>query len=290
MGQQGIKVPVGPARGKLITECSVAELEDACTRVEEKLCAATSATSIARHKRFVGAARPLLKLRKFPTGSFDTTESANLALRDAAEMGHLLAPSPQMAGLLPGCALLITAFRVDQRHDVFPDDEKEGLFIPAKPMLDRIWRDLGVSWRHTRRTDSGRDAYVRSYEAEGAVRNFDASERLIQGNAGLDLGQNSPRVVRLRTKNIRRERGDFDIERQRELIDSSCDTQARLKACRQLGVQPAYAAKDLAKPFFVAKLQFTGKTDDPALKQLMGQHVVDSFKSSSAALFGRRVG
>ena len=283
-----MKIPVGTARGKLITECTVAELEDACTLVEAKLCSITSEKAEAKYKRFVGAARPLLRFRKFPVGSYETTEAANRALRDAAEAGHLLSPQPQMAALLPGCALLITSFRANLQHDVFPDDENEGQLVPGKSLLDRVARELGVSWKGSSRTDAGRDPYVRSYQAFGSIREFDAGQRGIQGTAGIDLTQNSPLVRRLRERATRKDRGDFDVERRREFIDSTCDTQARLKACRQLGLKSTYTALELAKPFFAARLQFTAKTDDPALKQLMGQHVVDSFKSSSAALYGKR--
>jgi hypothetical protein len=282
------KIPVGAARGKLITECTVAELEAACDDVDARLCAAKSEVTTKKHKAFVGAARSLLKSRKFPTGSYHTTDDANGALRDAAEVGYLLSPQTEMAALLPGCALLITAFRADPKRDLFPDDENPELLVPGKTMLDRIARDLGVSWRGTHRTDHGRDPYLRSYHAEGSIRGFDSTQRGIEGNAGVDLNQDSALVKRLRAKNVRRDRGDFDVERRRELIDSICDTQARLKACRQLGVRSTYTITELSKAFFCARLQFTARTNDPELKQMMGQHVVDSFKSSSVALYGKR--
>lgn len=283
-----IKVPIGPSRGKPITDVSVAELEDACTRVEAKLCSATSDSSITKYKRFVGAARPLLARRKFPTGSYETTEDANRALRDAKEMGHLLAPSEQMAALLPGCALLITAYRVDLKHDLFEDDEQDGHFVPGKPLLDKVARDLNVSWRGTERTDNQRDPYVRSYHAIGSFKQFDASSQAFEGNAGIDLRQGSPLVNRLRERNLRGK--NFDVERRREFIDSICDTQARLKACRQLGLKQTYTSKELQRPFFMARLQFTGKTDDPTIKPILAQHVADSFKSSHEALFKKRTG
>lgn len=281
-----IKVPVGAARGRLITDCSVAELEDACSVVEARLCAETTASQSRKLRAFVGAARPLLARRKFPTGSFETTEDANRALRDAAEVGHLLAPGSQMAALLPGCALLVTAFRVDPRHDLFPDDDAPGSFVPAKPLLDRAARELGVSWRGTTRTDNGRDAYVRSYHARGALREYDGTEREVEGNAGVDLTQNSPLVIRLRERNRRGE--NFDVERRREFIDSICDSMARLKACRQLGLKATYTLKELERTFFCARLMFTAKTDDPALAPIMAQAVSDRFSSSHDALFKRR--
>lgn len=290
MAKGAIKIPVGLARGKLITDCTVAELEDACDVVEAKICASTSEASIAKHRRFVNAARPLLKKRKLPTGCFETTEDANRALRDAAEVGHLVAPGTQMAALLPACALLITAFRADPKTDLFEDEEQEGALVPGKTLLDRIARELGLSWLGTERTDAQRDPFVRSYHAMGELRQFDATMRKVEGNAGIDLSQNSPRVQRIRAKATKRDRGELDVARHRQFIDSSCDTQARLKACRQLGIQPTYVLKDLSKLFFCAQLQFTGKTDDPELKKLMGQHVVDAFGPSRKALFGRRAG
>ena len=280
-----IKIPSGPARGKPITGCSIAELEDACTRVEAALCAATSANSTEKYKRFVGAARPLLKKRKFPTGSFDTTESANMALRDAAEVGHLLAPGMQMAALLPGCALLVTAFRADPKNETFPGDDDPSLLIPNKLLLDKIASALGVSWKPGQRTDNQREPYVRSYVSEGVLRDFDSSSRGIQGSAGIDLTQNSPLVMRLRE---RRARDGYDIERRREYIDSHCDTSARLKAVRTLGIQGAYTARELERPFFCARLVLTGKTDDPIAKPIIAQHVVDSFKSSNDGIYGKR--
>jgi hypothetical protein len=279
-----IKIPAGPARGKLITECSIAELEEACTVVEQKLCAATSATSIAKHKQFVGAARPLLKRRKFPTGSFETTEEANMALRDAAEVGHLLAPSSQVAALLPGCALLVTAFRVDVKHETFPDDDDPTQLLPNKLLLDRLARDLGISWKPGQRTDNQRDPYVRSYAAEGVIKDFDTSPRGIQGSAGIDLRQGSPLVARLRE---RRSRDGYDVERRREYIDSHCDTTARLKAVRTLGVR-SYTLRELERPFFAARLVLTGKTSDPVAKPIIAQHVVDSFRTSNDDLYGKR--
>jgi hypothetical protein len=279
-----IKVPVGQARGKLITECSVAELEEACSQVEAKLCAARAESAIAKYKRFVGAARPMLTRRKFPAGTYETTEDANRALRDAAEVGHLLSPSTQIAALMPACALVVTALRADPKHHAFPDDDDPRRLIPNKLFLDDISKALGLSWKPGRRTDDQRDPYMRSYVIEGVIKDFDTSPRGIEGAAGIDLRPASPLVARLRKVNSR---DGYDIERRREYIDSHCDTNARLKAVRGLGVR-SYTQRELEKVFFCARLVFTGKTDDPAAKTIIAQHVVDSFKSSNDALYGKR--
>jgi hypothetical protein len=199
-------------------------------------------------------------------------------------VGHLLAPGQQLAAVLPGCAVLVSAFRVDHRHETFLDDEHEGQHVPNKVLLDRIANLLGVSWRGSSRTDHGRDPCVRSYSAEGAWRDFDASERKVQGSAGIDLSPGSALVKRLQQKNVR---GGFDLEKQRSRIDSSCDTQARLKVVRQLGIKPSYTLAELARPFFCARLVFTAKAADPATQALFDQKVADSFLGASAALYGQ---
>jgi hypothetical protein len=280
-----IKIPVGPARGKTIHECSVAELEDACTLVEAKLCAARAGTTSAKHKRFVSAARALLKIRKFPTGSYNRTDEANRALRDAAEIGHLLAPSTQLAALLPGCAVLVSAFRASLTLDVYPSEERDGELVPNKSMLDRVANLLGVSWQAAlcQRTDSRRNPHQRTYQAAAVIRDFDASERGIQAQAGIDLSEGAEAVQLLagRVKDLRTE-----LAKRRKFIDATCDTMARLRAIRTLGLQDSYKPFELERPFFVARVMFTADSDDPAVKQVFAQHVADRFGGASDALYG----
>lgn len=283
-----IKIPVGAVRGKAITEVTVAELENACDAVDIKLCSIEKGSNRARElKAFVGAARKLLQRRKFPTGTYDTTDDANRALRDAAEMGWLLTPSQQMANLLDGCALVITAFRADVQLDTYADDDQPGRRVPGKSLLDRVARDLGVSWiaEHCKRTDDQRSPYRRSYQAAGQIREFDLGWRGIQAHAEVDLTVGSALEQKL-LKKLGVQKGRLDVERRRAFITSHADTSARLRAVRGLGLRDTYLPSELARPFFCARIFFDGKSENPATQARFDQAVVDAFVPSADALFG----
>lgn len=283
-----MKIPVGPALGKLITECTVAELEVACDKVEADLCALNRMTHKARKcRQFVAAARPLLCKRKFPTGTYSTTEEANRALRDAAEVGWLTAPSREVARLLEGTAIVITAFRADVQLDTFPDDEDPERRVPGKSLLDTVARDLGLSWDATlsKRTDNGSSPYVRSCQAAGRVRNFDGTFRDIQAHAEIDVRDGSPLAAAIVAKFG--QRGRVELARRRQFILSHADTAARLRGIRQLGLRDNYLPIELEKKaFFTARCAFTGKSDNEATQQVFDQHVAGTFLPATVAVFG----
>lgn len=288
-----MKIPVGPALGKLITECTVAELEAACEEAEANVCALKESTHKARKLRsFVNEARPLLRRRKFPTGSYDTTEDANRALRDAAEVGYLLSPSQQLAGLLRGCSVIITSFRADLRLDTFESDDGDGRRLPSKAMLDRVANGLGVSWvaEHCQRVDSQRNPYIRAFQAAGLLKDFDGSAREMQAHAELDLSNGSVAAQKVIAQHGAR--GRLELDRRRQFITSLVDTQARLRTVRSLGIglQESYLPNELAKPFFMARLVFHGQTDDPATQQVFDAKVADSFLNATSALFPKAAG
>lgn len=284
-----VKIPVGATRGKLITDVTVAELEAACEDVEARLCRDPKHTDNARQRKaFVGAARKLLQRRKFPTGTYETTEEANLALRDAAEVGWLLSPATQMARLLDGCALVITAFRADLVQDTFADDDEPSRRVPGKSLLDRVAHSLGVSWRAElcRRTDDQRSPYVRSFQAAGRVREFDLSYREIQAHGEVDLTANSALCRKLIARINDARRSTLEIERRRAYITSHADTCARLRAIRGLGFRESYLPTELERPFFCARLVFDGRSDNPATKAIFDQAVADAFVPAASALYG----
>jgi hypothetical protein len=283
-----VKIPVGQALGKLITECTVAELEAACDKVEADLCALNRMMHKARKwRQFVAAARPLLRQRKFPTGSYSTTEEANQALRDAAEVGWLITPSREVAQLLEGTAIVISAFRADVQLDTFADDEDPARRVPGKSLLDTVARDLGLSWdaNLSKRTDNGSSPYVRSCQAAGRVRNFDGTFRDIQAHAEIDVRDGSPLANKIAA--TFGQRACVELARRRQFVLSHADTSARLRGIRQLGLRDTYLPGELEKKaFFTARCVFTGKSDNEATRQVFDEHIACTFLPSAAALFG----
>jgi hypothetical protein len=59
------------------------------------------------------------------------------------------------------------------------------------------------------------------------------------------------------------------------------------RAIRRLGIRTSYEQTDLAKPFLVARIMFTGQTDDPELKRLFAEKTFDAFHRSTSSLYAR---
>jgi hypothetical protein len=287
-----VKIPVGECTGQDVTEVTVAQLEEACDKVDADLCSmARSNTHRARKlKTFVGAARPLLKQRKFPTGTYSNSTEANRALRDAVEVGWLVAPSDQLARVVDGTAIILSAMRVDPMLDSFQDDDDPKYRVPGKSMLDRIANLLGLSWDpdHCRRTDNQTQPFVRSCQAACRVRNFDGSWRPLQAHAEIDLRDGSSLQTKIVTRITDRVKARIELERRRQHILAHTDTSARLRVIRQLGLLDRYLPTELSKPFFVARVQFTGETDNPESRQVFAQSIAGAFLPSVDAVFGEQ--
>lgn len=285
-----MKIPVGECMGQDVHDVTVAQLEAACEKVEAEQCATVlKNTHKARKQReFVNAARALLKTRKFPTGTYSTSIEANRALRDCAEVGWLLSPSQQVAQVLDGTSIAISAFRVDVVLETFADDEEPTRRIPNKVFLDQVVRELGVGWiaDHCRRTDDQHNAHIRSFQAGGRIQEFHGAWRPIQAHSEVDLTNNSPLVRKISARFGERSR--LEIERRRQFITGLADTGARLRAVRQLGVRDWYSSGDLAKAFFCARVIFHGQSASPETKAIFDKAVAEAFVSASSALFPKK--
>src|SRR5690606_22200519 len=64
-------------------------------------------------------------------------------------------------------------------------------------------------------------------------------------------------------------------------------TKARLRAIRSIGLRPAYTVEDLAKPFVVARLMWTGESDDPELRRTFAVMQAQRMLGGVQALYGQ---
>src|SRR5690606_30110650 len=82
-----------------------------------------------------------------------------------------------------------------------------------------------------------------------------------------------------------------DITKQlRELrlhILAHAESKAKNRAIRSLGLKPAYTRADLEKPFVVAKLMWTGQSDNPELAMRFAEMTAARMLGGSRALFGQ---
>jgi hypothetical protein len=226
-------------------------------------------------------------------GTYRSSERATMALQQAAHLGHLVTPA-SVCGVLPeGCALALSAVLIDVKNETYDLSGKRGL---SKSALDKIAGAAGISWDPmlSRRLDNGADPSYCHYKAVGRVRDFDGTVRILQGEVEIDVREGSAQVEEIRVKADRRAKkenkpsdgGENQILELRKFILRHAESKAKNRAIRSLGLRTSFAASELEKPFVVAKVQFTGQTDDPMLKPIFAKSIADSFTNANQALFG----
>lgn len=224
------------------------------------------------------------------------------ALEKAQTIGHLVSPATSCGSLPEGTSVALSAVLVDvarETYGIAGGGDKVGL---GKVALDRIALAAGVSWdpQQSRRTDDGRDPHYVSYVAVGHYRQFDGSTCTIMGEKELDMREKSPAVEALRAKYREKlaawERGgkqdyppkspDVQIAEVRTHLLSHAASKAKLRAIRGLGIRTSYTKAELAKPFVIAKLTFSGETENPELRREFALMRARSFLNSRDALWG----
>ena len=64
------------------------------------------------------------------------------------------------------------------------------------------------------------------------------------------------------------------------------ETKAKLRAIADMGVRRSYTAEELSKPFRVARLMWTGRTNDPELKRVFAEKTADAMIGAASAMYG----
>lgn len=312
----GFKIPGGPEKDKPIGEASDGTVAYWAKRIGESLDAGTS-RSVERDKALLAALQAegkkragsagerkqaaqvaLAKVEREVVGTVRDAGAATAKLQQAQAFGHLVSPATDVGQLPEGCTIALSAVLVDIENETYKlPGGKQGL---GKPALDKIAGAAGVSWdpNHTRRMDNGRDPHYVHFKAVGTVRLFDGMVRVITGEVEVDARAGSPQIDEIRTKAEKRaaerpnepnDGGASQILELRKFILRHAESKAKLRAIRSLGVRTSYSANDLAKPFIVARVMFTGQTEDPMMRQMFGQMIAASFLGGSQALYGAPV-
>lgn len=246
------------------------------------------------------------------SGSFADPVKLGEVLKRAAKEYHLVAPAPSCGTLPEGCEVSLSSVLIDVAAETYPvaggggDDEgggggKRGL---SKSALDRIASAAGVSWdpHLSRRLDDGSDPHYCLFKSVGHVRQFDGSTATVVAMKEMDMRAGSAQVEALRTryenKRAKWERNgrrgyeprppDNQINEMRLHLVAHAESKARNRCVRSLGVRPSYTPAELAKPFCVARLMFTGRTEDRELARAFALKRADAMLGNmgARALFG----
>lgn len=237
------------------------------------------------------------------SGAFRDADEVSARLQYAAKNYHLVSPATS-CGLVPeGCSIALSTVLVDienETYDVggFGPDKKVGL---AKSALDKIAAAAGISWdaRLSGRLDDGSDPSYVMWRAVGQVRHLDGSVVQLLGTKEMDLRHGSAQVEALverygdklakwRKSGQGREpkAPTAQIREMRLHIVGHAESKARLRAIRSLGVRSAYTKSELKKPFVVAKIMWTGQSDDPELRRAFAMKQADAMLGGHRALYG----
>lgn len=202
-------------------------------------------------------------------------------LAELNELFHLISPAAQVDMMPVGFGVSVALVRVnpDERYgEVYPVGDGKVALSGFK--IQEMAAASGVSWDPVRggRMDDGSDPRYCHYQAVGTVKNFDGTERWITGQVEIDARDGSDLI-----------RGDSakKVLGIRRFILPMAESKARNRAvANSLGIRRSYFPQDLARPFAVARLIYTGHTDDPELTRRIAVMTAQAALGGARALFG----
>lgn len=220
------------------------------------------------------------------TGAFRDAQEVTTRLQHAAKHYHLVSPATACGAVPEGCSIALSTVLVDRDAETYKLNDKFGL---GKTALDKIAAAAGISWdpRLSGRLDDGSDPNYVMWRAVGTMRHLDGTIVQLIGTKEMDLREGSPQVIALEERARGKGRdADRQIREMRLHIVAHAESKARLRAIRSLGVRSAYTAKELEKPFVIAKIMWTGQSDDPELRRAFAMKQADAMLSGTRSLYG----
>jgi hypothetical protein len=319
-------IPGGPSKGTALSEADDKSIKYWLDRREKELAGEPDGRFAADNQAWIDAAKAELHRRagggeqrqtaRTPSGpttalqkakptemqlgaSMNDPTAVTAKLTELAASYHLVSPASSVDGMPPGCGVQLSFVSVN------PDEKigevyavgggKLGL---SAVTLSKIGAAAGISWDPDKsgRLDDGSHPHYCHYRAVGKTRNFDGTVRVLTGEVEIDARDGSPQIDEIqqkaaareadRTYTGKRDGGASQILELRKFLLRHAERKAKSRAIADLGVKRSYTKAELAKPFAVANLMFTGQTDDPELKRAFAHKIADSFLGASAALFG----
>lgn len=266
---------------------------------------ATSRTAPSTRAASSGQARPPAAIQRaepsnLVTGSYGNPNAAQMALDEAAKHYHLVTPATQVGSLPEGCEVVVSMVKIDPygpevynitgNRKTPRDDDTVGIDRVA---LAKIGAAAGVTWLVSRRTDDGSHPHYCAWEVVGRFPNFDMSFSDVRANVEIDTRENgevrgaAAEEIRKKAREsaYTKDGGDSQLLELRKFLARHAESKAMNRAIAGRGVRRSYKREDLKKPFAVARLIFTGKSDDPEARKEFRQMIGQRFLGASQQLF-----
>jgi len=233
------------------------------------------------------------------TGTFRDYKDIADRFAQAAKHFHFISPATSCPKLPEGCSIAMSAITVDQENETYyvggvGDDAKYGL---SKSVLQKISLAAGVKWivEQCGRTDDRSNPHYCSWTMVGKMRLFDGTEVPLPDSKEMDLRDGSAQLQALyeryeaaKKKDPKKAKDPTNQIREMRLhIAAHAETKAMLRTIRALlGVRTSYTKKELEKPFIVARLMWTGETDNPALQEKFSLMQARMMLGAEQSLYG----
>ncbi len=208
-------------------------------------------------------------------------------LSDLAEHYNVIGPATSVDMLPEGFGVAVAYVKVDPTKCYSVGQGKLG--VPGSD-LKRIALAAGLTWDpgQSGRTDNGRDPLVVAWREIGHYRAFDGTVLTAQGSVEIDMRDSSAQVeaIRIAAKKRDGSNGDGEIREIRKFILRHAESKAKNRAVADMGIRRAYTQEELAKPFAVARLTWTGATEDPLLRREFARMFAEQFLGGTRVLYG----
>jgi len=231
-------------------------------------------------------------------------DQVNNEFKQHGEKAILVSPATSVRSVPEGTEVAFSHFFVNTNKDSGETyDVGGGKFALSRVVLDKIAAQAGVNWDpvRSRRLDDGSDPHYCCYFACGRYRQFDGSEVGVQGTKEMDLREGSAQVLalveRYETKLAQwhnsgkrgyppKDPRSGQIREMRLHILAHAESKARLRAIRAMGIKSAYTADELKRPIVVARLMWTGHTNDPELRKEAFRMRMQAMMGAGQAMYG----
>lgn len=289
VGRDKVATPVADVDDRSLrwyaTECSSPKLQAIAKRELARRAGGAPAPAAARPAS-EALARTSSNAPLAIEGNFSDPTKATAALKEAAEAFHLLSPAPMVGSLPEGCAIALALVRIN------PDDPHlytvGGKLALDRTHLSQLATASGASTAFSRRTDDGSDPHYCAWTVKVRFRQFDGTWLARQGSVEMDLREphGAEYVDAVRKAKAADRDPSAQIGELRRFITRHAESKALNRAYAALGIRRSYTKAELQRPFCVARVVFTGQSEDPVARAQFREGIMHSFLSSSNDAFG----
>lgn len=315
------KIPFGRAKDEPITETDPANITWMINALQTKLDENPDKPYAAKDRAWIAAAKAELARRNGgggqqlakapaaqPTNIQRTSAPAVLGasmndpgavtahLTKLAESHHIVSPATTVDCLPPGCGVAVNYVLISSDDSKTGPGEVYGItggkLGLSGTSLAKIGAAAGVDWDASQsgRLDNGSDPHYCHFRAVGHVRNLDGSVRTLTGEVEIDARDGSPQIDEIKQKAAKRTEpndGSAQILELRKFLLRHAESKAKNRAIAGMGLKRSYTKAELAKPFAVCRLMWTGQTDNPELARMFAEKTADAMIGGMASLYGR---